>query len=116
MAAKIKGGIAVLWATMLFVMGTAPNMVTAASFTCREAQRHSFAVTSSMTPAYPGRTIDFTINGSDITANGVFFHTAYDVTYLSDQAADLSFGPMPQMRIVKTSFCLLNKRFITQPS
>ncbi|NCW60169.1 MAG: hypothetical protein EBW07_02500 [Rhodobacteraceae bacterium] len=66
MATKIKGGIAVLCATMLFGMGTAPNTVEAASFACSEAQRHSFAVTSSMTPAYPGRTIDFTINGSDI--------------------------------------------------
>lgn len=76
---------------MLFGMGTAPNTVAAASFSCSEAQRHSFAVASSMTPAYPGRRIDFTINGSDITADGVFFHTAYDVTYLSDQGADLSF-------------------------
>ena len=91
MAAKINGGIAVLSATMLFGMGSAPNTVAAASFTCSEAQRHSFAVTSSMTPAYPGRTIEFTINGSDITADGVFFHTAYDVTYLSAQGADLSF-------------------------
>jgi len=91
LATKFKGGIAVLCATMLFRMGTAPNTVEAASFACSEAQRHSFAVTSSMTPAYPGRTIDFTINGSDITADGVFFHTAYDVTYLSDQATNLSF-------------------------
>ena len=91
MVAKIKSVAAVLCAVMLFGMGTAPNMVTAASFSCSEAQRHSFAVASSMTPAYPGRTIDFTINGSDITADGVFFHTAYDVTYLSDQGADLSF-------------------------
>lgn len=91
MVAKIKSVAAVLCAVMLFGMGTAPNTVTAASFSCSEAQRHSFAVASSMTPAYPGRTIDFTINGSDITADGVFFHTAYDVTYLSDQGADLSF-------------------------
>lgn len=91
MVAKIKSVAAVLCATMLFGVGTVPNTVAAASFSCSEAQRHSFAVASSMTPAYPGRTIDFTINGSDITADGVFFHTAYDVTYLSDQGADLSF-------------------------
>ncbi|MGB1575029.1 MAG: hypothetical protein ACPG9U_04445, partial [Paracoccaceae bacterium] len=64
MAAKINEGAAVLCATMLLGMGTAPTTVHAASFTCSEAQRHSFAVASSMTPAYPGRTIDFTINGS----------------------------------------------------
>ena len=91
MAAKINEGAAVLCATMLLGMGTAPTMVHAASFTCSQAQRHSFAVASSMTPAYPGRTIDFTINGSEIIADGVFFHTSYDVTYLSDQAAELSF-------------------------
>ena len=72
-------------------MGTAPTTAHAATFTCSEAQRHSFAVTSSMTPAYPGRTINFTINGNEISADGVFFHTAYDVTYLSDQVDDLSF-------------------------
>ena len=44
--------------------------------------------------------------------DGVFFHTSYDVTYLSDQADDLSFRPMHPMRIAKTSFCLLNKRCI----
>ena len=91
MAAKIKEGTAVLGATLLFGMATAPNTVAAASFTCGEAQRHSFAVASSMTPAYPGRTINFTINGNEISADGVFFHTSYDVTYLSDQADDLSF-------------------------
>ena len=91
MAAKIKGGAAVLCATLLLVMGTAPTTAHAASFTCSEAQRHSFAIASSMTPAYPRRTINFTINGNEITADGVFFHTAYDVTYLSDQADDLSF-------------------------
>ena len=91
MAAKIKEGAAVLCATLLLVMGTVPSLAHAASFTCSEAQRHSFAVTSSMTPAYPGRTINFTINGNEITADGVFFHTSYDVTYLSDQAAELSF-------------------------
>ena len=72
-------------------MGTAPTTAHAAAFTCSEAQRHSFAVASSMTPAYPGRTINFTINGNEIIADGVFFHTSYDVTYLSDQADDLSF-------------------------
>jgi hypothetical protein len=91
LAAKINEGAAILCATMLLGMGTAPTTVHAASFTCSEAQRHSFAVASSMTPAYPGRTIDFTINGSEIIADGVFFHTSYDVTYLSDQAAELSF-------------------------
>ena len=91
MAAKIKAGAAVLCATMLLGMGTAPTTANAASFTCSEAQRHSFAVTSSMTPAYPGRTINFTINGNEITADGVFFHTSYDVKYLSNQAAKLSF-------------------------
>ena len=91
MAAKIKEGAAVLCATLLLVMGTVPSLAHAASFTCSEAQRHSFAVTSSMTPAYPGRTINFTINRNEITADGVFFHTSYDVTYLSDQAAELSF-------------------------
>ena len=91
MAAKINEGAAVLCATMLLGMGTAPTTVHAASFTCSEAQRHSFAVASSMAPSYPGRTIDFTINGSEIIADGVFFHTFYDVTYLSDQAAELSF-------------------------
>ena len=72
-------------------MGTAPTTAHAASFTCSEAQRHSFAVASSMTPAYPGRTINFTINGNEIIADGVFFHSSYDVTYLSDQVDDLSF-------------------------
>jgi len=72
-------------------MGTAPTTAHAATFTCSEAQRHSFAVASSMTPAYPGRTINFTINGNEIIADGVFFHTSYDVTYLSDHADDLSF-------------------------
>ena len=91
MAAKIKGGAAVLFATMLLWLGTLPDMVEAASFTCSEAQRHSFAVTSSMTPAYPGRTINFTINRNEITADGVFFHTTYDVTYLSEQTTGLSF-------------------------
>ena len=91
MAAKIKGSAAVLCATVLLGMGVAPTTAHAAAFTCSEAQRHSFAVASSMTPAYPGRTINFTINGNEITADGVFFHTSYDVTYLSDQADDLSF-------------------------
>ena len=91
MAAKIKAGAAVLCATLLLGMGTAQTTANAASFTCSEAQRHSFAVASSMTPAYPGRTINFTINGNEITADGVFFHTSYDVTYLSNQAAKLSF-------------------------
>ena len=91
MAAKIKGGAAVLGATMLLWMGIPPTTAHTATFTCSEAQRHSFAVASSMTPAYPGRTIDFTINGNEIIADGVFFHNSYDVTYLSDQAADLSF-------------------------
>jgi hypothetical protein len=76
---------------MLVGIGVAPDMVEAASFTCSEAQRHSFAVESSMTPAYPGRTINFTINGSEITADGVFFHTSYEVSYLSDQDAEPSF-------------------------
>jgi hypothetical protein len=91
LAAKIKAGAAVLCATMLLVMGSVPTSAHAASFTCSEAQRHSFAVTSSMTPAYPGRTINFTINRNEISADGVFFHTSYYVTYLSDQADDLSF-------------------------
>ena len=91
MAAKIKAGAALLCATMLLVMGSVPTSAHAASFTCSEAQRHSFAVASSMTPAYPGRTINFTINGNEISADGVFFHTSYDVTYLSDHAAELSF-------------------------
>ena len=91
MAAKIKGGAAVLCATLLLGMGTVPTTAHAASFTCSETQRHSFAVASSMTPAYPGRTIDFTINGNEIIADGVFFHTYYDVTYLSNEAHDLSF-------------------------
>ena len=91
MAAKIKGRAAVLCATLLFGMGTAPITAHAAAFTCSEAQRHSFAVASSMTPAYPGRTINFTINGNEISADGVFFHSTYDVTYLSDQADDMSF-------------------------
>ena len=91
MAAKIKGSAAVLCATVLLGIGVAPTTAHAASFTCSEAQRHSFAVATSMTPAYPGRTINFTINGNDITADGVFFHTSYDVIYLSDHAAELSF-------------------------
>ena len=91
MAAKIKGSAAVLCATVLLGIGVAPTTAHAASFTCSEAQRHSFAVATSMTPAYPGRTINFTINGNDITADGVFFHTSYDVIYLSDHAAKLSF-------------------------
>ena len=91
MAAKIKGRAAVLCATLLLWIGTAPTTTHGATFTCSEAQRHSFAVTSSMTPAYPGRAINFTINGSEIIADGVFFHTSYDVSYLSDHAAELSF-------------------------
>ena len=91
MAAKFKAGAALLCATMLLVMGSKPTSAHAASFTCSEAQRHSFAVATSMTPAYPGRTINFTINGNEISADGVFFHSSYDVTYLSDQADDLSF-------------------------
>ena len=91
MAAKIKRVAAALFAVTLVGIGVAPDLVEAESFTCSEAQRHSFAVGSSMTPAYPGRTIDFTINGSEITANGVFFHTSYEVTYLSDQGGKLSF-------------------------
>jgi len=91
LAAKIKGSAAVLCATVLLGIGVAPTTAHAASFTCSEAQRHSFAVATSMTPAYPGRTINFTINGNDITADGVFFHTSYDVIYLSDHAAELSF-------------------------
>ena len=91
MAAKIKGSADVLCATVLLGIGVAPTTAHAASFTCSEAQRHSFAVATSMTPAYPGRTINFTINGNDITADGVFFHTSYDVIYLSDHAAELSF-------------------------
>jgi hypothetical protein len=91
LAAKIKGGAAVICATLLLGMGTAPTTSHAAAFTCSEAQRHSFAVASSMTPAYPGRTINFTINGNEITADGVFFHTSYEVTYLSDQGGELSF-------------------------
>ena len=71
-------------------MGTAPTTAHAASFTCSEAQRHSFAVASSMTPAYPGRTINFTINGMKFPRM-VCFHSSYDVTYLSDHAAELSF-------------------------
>lgn len=91
MAAKIKRAAVLPCLGMLLGLGVAPSTAHAASFTCSEAQRHSFAVASSMTPAYPGRTINFTINRNDIIADGVFFHTSYDVTYLSDQAANLSF-------------------------
>ena len=92
MAEKVKKRVSVApFAVILLGIGVAPDMIDAASFSCKEAQRHSFAVESSMTPAYPGRTIDFTINGNEITADGVFFHTSYEVTYLSDQGGELSF-------------------------
>ena len=90
MAAKIKGRSPSLCDTAVGY-GNCAKHGTCGPFTCSEAQRHSFAIASSMTPAYPGRTINFTINGNEIIADGVFFHTPYDVTYLSDQVDDLSF-------------------------
>ena len=76
---------------MVFGVAVAAETASGATFTCIEEQRHSFVVGSSMTPTYPGRKINFTIKGNELTADGVFFHAAYNIRYLSDQATDLSF-------------------------
>ena len=56
-----------------------PEAIKAESYNCIEVKRHSFAFDASMTPAYPGRKINFSIEGNRIIADGLFFHSEYDV-------------------------------------
>ena len=56
-----------------------PEDIKAESYNCIEVKRHSFAFDVSMTPAYPGRKINFSIEGNRIIADGLFFHSEYDV-------------------------------------
>jgi hypothetical protein len=51
-------------------------------YECTEIERVSVAAAGMMQPAYPGRQINFTLDGDKITSNGVFFHTRYDITPL----------------------------------
>ena len=66
-------------ALSICVLVALPEAVKAKSYNCIEVKRHSFAFDASMTPAYPGRKIDFSIEGNRIIADGLFFHSEYDV-------------------------------------
>jgi len=106
LAEKVKKRVSVApFAGILLGIGVAPDMIDAASFSCKEAQRHSFAVESSMTPAYPGRTIDFTINGVKSLQMVCSFIPLMRSHISLIRVESFHFGPMQQMWIVKTSFC-----------
>jgi len=66
-------------ALSICVLVALPEAVIAKSYNCIEVKRHSFAFDTSMTPAYPGRKINFSIEGNRIIADGLFFHSEYDV-------------------------------------
>jgi len=69
-----------------------PVMASAeASFTCKEVQRRSYSFSSSMAPAYPGRSINFSIRDDKITAYRVFFHSKYSIEYLDPAGENISF-------------------------
>jgi hypothetical protein len=59
-------------------------MNTNMKFECTEIERVSVAAAGMMQPAYPGRQINFTLDGDKITSNGVFFHARYDITLLDE--------------------------------
>ena len=59
------------------VLVALPEAVNAKSYSCIEVGRHSFAFDASMTPAYPGRKINFSIEGNRIIADGLFFHSDF---------------------------------------
>ena len=73
------------------VLVAVPEAGKAKSYNCTEVKRHSFAFASSMTPAYPGRAINFSIEGNRITADGVFFHSEYDVDLFKNDDQNISF-------------------------
>ena len=78
-------------ALSISVLVALPEAGRATSYNCIEIKRHSFAYASSMTPADPGRTVNFSIEGNKITANGVFFHSEYDFDLLKNKGQSTSF-------------------------
>ena len=60
------------------------GMNTNMKFECTEIERVSVAAAGMMQPAYPGRQINFTLDGDKITSNGVFFHARYNITQLGE--------------------------------
>jgi hypothetical protein len=76
--------VACLSVTPAIASNINPGMNTNMKFECTEIERVSVAAAGMMQPAYPGRQINFTLDGDKITSNGVFFHARYDITLLDE--------------------------------
>ena len=50
------------------------------SYLCIELDRVSVSAEGRMSPAFPGRELNFTWDGQSFSGDGVFFHKAYEIT------------------------------------
>lgn len=69
---------------IILLLATALPVQASNTFNCIELERVSLASSGSMRPVYEGRTLTFTREADIISANGVFYHDAYQITALSE--------------------------------
>ena len=60
-------------------------------FKCKEIERITVADSGLMTPAYPGRKLEFTVAENTITGTGVFYHEYYDISHFKDTSGHIGF-------------------------
>ena len=67
------------------------ELMASLSYECIELERVTVANSGLMTPAYPGRTIKFTLGANKIEASGVFYHNEYDILLFKDSRGNTGF-------------------------
>ena len=70
--------------TVAFLLSTTLTAHAAGTYTCTELERVSLAAEGSMRPIYEGRILTFTWAESGFSADGVFYHDAYNITSLGE--------------------------------
>ena len=77
--------------TLSLIMFFSFKAVANFSYKCIELERVTVAGSGLMTPAYPGRTLNFIWHGNTIEANGVFYHHSYRVSPFDDASGKAGF-------------------------
>ena len=75
----------------LFILAFSRDVLAEFEFKCKELERVTVADSGLMTPAFPGRKLQFVLTNDTITGTGVFYHKNYDISHFEDSKGHFAF-------------------------